>query len=169
VLLRPRSADREAVQVEVAAQSATHDEPQRRSSSSMEYAPAFHRVDGRQKRLHVGNADAERQPPSPHIADETDNESARRPDTRQYVAASSGTGKTHIGLGLGLAACQKGFSVGTDKSGNQGHGRRQLLSFAVTRHPTVEWLAQQIVEVFPWETAPTYLVRDNDGAYERMA
>jgi hypothetical protein len=37
--------------------------------------------------------------------------------------------------------------------------------FAVTRHPTAEWLAQQIIEAFPWETAPTYLVRDNDGAY----
>ena len=43
-----------------------------------------------------------------------------------------------------------------------GHGRRQLLWFAVTRHPTAEWLAQQIVEAFPWGTAPTYLVRDND-------
>jgi transposase InsO family protein len=46
-----------------------------------------------------------------------------------------------------------------------GHGRRQLLWFAVTRHPTAEWLAQQIVEAFPWTTAPTYLVRDNDRAY----
>ena len=46
-----------------------------------------------------------------------------------------------------------------------GHGRRQLLWFAVTRHPTAEWLAQQIVEAFPWNTAPAYLVRDNDGAY----
>src|SRR5246127_2121053 len=46
-----------------------------------------------------------------------------------------------------------------------GHGRRQLLWFAVTRHPTAEWLALQIVEAFPWGTAPTYLVRDNDGAY----
>jgi hypothetical protein len=46
-----------------------------------------------------------------------------------------------------------------------GHGRRQLLCFAVTQHPTAEWLAQQIVEAFPWGTAPTYLVRDNDGAY----
>src|SRR6266487_782020 len=46
-----------------------------------------------------------------------------------------------------------------------GHGRRQLLWFAVTRNPTAEWLAQQIVEAFPWNTAPTYLVRDNDGAY----
>jgi hypothetical protein len=24
---------------------------------------------------------------------------------------------------------------------------------------------QQIVEAFPWDTAPIYLVRDNDGAY----
>ena len=46
-----------------------------------------------------------------------------------------------------------------------GHGRRQLLWFAVTRYPTAEWLAQQIVEAFPWDTAPIYLVRDNDGAY----
>ena len=46
-----------------------------------------------------------------------------------------------------------------------GHGRRRLLWFAVTRHPTAEWLAQQIVEAFPWGTAPTYLVRDNAGAY----
>ena len=36
-----------------------------------------------------------------------------------------------------------------------GHGRRQLLWFAVTQHPTAEWLAQQIVEAFPWETAPS--------------
>ena len=46
-----------------------------------------------------------------------------------------------------------------------GHGRRQLLWFAVTRYPTAEWLAQQIVEAFPWDMAPTYLVRDNDGVY----
>ncbi len=46
-----------------------------------------------------------------------------------------------------------------------GHGRRQLLWFAVTRHPTAEWLAQQILEAFPWDMAPTYLVRDNDRAY----
>jgi hypothetical protein len=39
-----------------------------------------------------------------------------------------------------------------------GHARRQLLWFAVTRHPTAEWLAQQIVEAFPWGTAPTLCV-----------
>jgi hypothetical protein len=33
------------------------------------------------------------------------------------------------------------------------YGRRQLLWFAVTRHPTAEWLARQIVEAFPWEAS----------------
>ena len=46
-----------------------------------------------------------------------------------------------------------------------GHGRRQLLWFEVTRHPTAEWLARQITEAFPWASAPSYLVRDNDRAY----
>jgi transposase InsO family protein len=46
-----------------------------------------------------------------------------------------------------------------------GHGRRQLVWFGVTRNPSAEWLAQQIVEAFPWNTVPTYLVRDNDRAY----
>ena len=46
-----------------------------------------------------------------------------------------------------------------------GHGRRQLLWFEVTRHPTAEWLVGQITEVFPWSSAPRYLVRDNDRAY----
>jgi hypothetical protein len=46
-----------------------------------------------------------------------------------------------------------------------GHGRRQLLWFAVTRHPTAEWLARQITEAFPWDRAPTYIVRDNDRAF----
>ena len=38
-----------------------------------------------------------------------------------------------------------------------GHGRRELLWFEVTRHPTAEWLARQITEAFPWTSAPTYL------------
>jgi len=48
------------------------------------------------------------------------------------------------------------------------HGRRQLLWFDVTRHPTAEWLARQITEAFPWASAPTYLVRDNDRAYGQV-
>jgi hypothetical protein len=46
-----------------------------------------------------------------------------------------------------------------------GHGRRQLLWFDVTRHPTAEWLARQITEAFPWVSAPAYLVCDNDQSY----
>ena len=49
-----------------------------------------------------------------------------------------------------------------------GHGRRQLLWFDVTRHPTAEWLARQITEAFPWASAPAYLVRDNDRTYGRV-
>ncbi len=46
-----------------------------------------------------------------------------------------------------------------------GHGRRQLLWFEVTRHPTAAWLARQITEAFPWGSAPAYLVLDNDRTY----
>ena len=46
-----------------------------------------------------------------------------------------------------------------------GHGRRQLLWFAVTRNPTAEWLARQLTEAFPWDSAPKYLIRDNDRAF----
>jgi transposase InsO family protein len=46
-----------------------------------------------------------------------------------------------------------------------GHGRRRLLWFEVTCHPTAAWLARQITEAFPWASAPAYLVRDNDRAY----
>ena len=49
-----------------------------------------------------------------------------------------------------------------------GHKRRQLLWFAVTRSPTAEWLARQITEAFPWDTAPKYLIRDNDRAFGAM-
>jgi transposase InsO family protein len=48
-----------------------------------------------------------------------------------------------------------------------GHGRRQLLWFEVTRHPTAAWLARQVTEAFPW-ASPDYLVRDNDRAYGRV-
>lgn len=46
-----------------------------------------------------------------------------------------------------------------------GLGRRNIIWIAVTANPTAHWLALQITEAFPWDTAPAYLIRDNDGAY----
>jgi transposase InsO family protein len=43
--------------------------------------------------------------------------------------------------------------------------RRELAWLNVTRHPTAEWIAQQITEAFPWNEAPGYLIRDQDGIY----
>ena len=42
------------------------------------------------------------------------------------------------------------------------HDRRRILHFNVTAHPTAEWTAQQIVEAFPFDSAPKYLLRDRD-------
>ncbi len=44
-------------------------------------------------------------------------------------------------------------------------GRRELAWINVTRHPTADWIAQQITEAFPWNEVPRYLVRDQDGIY----
>jgi len=45
------------------------------------------------------------------------------------------------------------------------HERRSVLHFAITEHPTAEWTAQQIVEAFPYDTAPKYVLRDRDRIY----
>jgi transposase InsO family protein len=43
--------------------------------------------------------------------------------------------------------------------------RRRILHWNVTQHPTSRWLGQQIVNAFPWDSAPPYLLRDRDGGY----
>ncbi len=45
------------------------------------------------------------------------------------------------------------------------HERRKVVHFNVTEHPTAQWTAQQLVEAFPWDTAPKYLLRDRDAVY----
>jgi putative transposase len=45
------------------------------------------------------------------------------------------------------------------------HDRRRILSLNVTSGPSAAWTANQIVQAFPWETAPRYLLRDCDGIY----
>lgn len=45
------------------------------------------------------------------------------------------------------------------------HDRRRILHFNVTQHPTAVWAAQQIIEAFPEDRAPRFMVRDRDGIY----
>ncbi|MCP4870614.1 MAG: transposase family protein, partial [Proteobacteria bacterium] len=45
------------------------------------------------------------------------------------------------------------------------HDRRRVLHWGVTEHPTARWTAQQMVEAFPWDEAPRFLLRDRDSIY----
>jgi putative transposase len=45
------------------------------------------------------------------------------------------------------------------------HHRRRVIHFNVTEHPTAHWTAQQIVDAFPNDSAPSYLLRDRDQIY----
>jgi putative transposase len=47
------------------------------------------------------------------------------------------------------------------------HERRRIVHFNVTEHPTAQWTAQQIIEAFPWDTAPRSLLRDRDSIYSK--
>jgi hypothetical protein len=54
------------------------------------------------------------------------------------------------------------------------HDRRRIVHFGVTERPTAIWIAQQITEALPWDTAPRTMIRDRDGvcgkaARERLA
>ena len=45
------------------------------------------------------------------------------------------------------------------------HERRRIVHCHVTEHPTAAWTAQQVVDAFPWDEAPRYLLRDRDRIY----
>jgi hypothetical protein len=45
------------------------------------------------------------------------------------------------------------------------HDRRELLHLNVTDHSSAVWTARQLIEAFPEDTAPRYLLRDRDGIY----
>jgi putative transposase len=47
------------------------------------------------------------------------------------------------------------------------HDRRRVLHFNVTEHPTAAWTAQQIIEAFPDETVPHFMLRDRDQIYSQ--
>jgi len=45
------------------------------------------------------------------------------------------------------------------------HERRKVVHFNITDEPTAAWTAQQIINAFPYDTAPKYLLRDRDSIY----
>jgi putative transposase len=45
------------------------------------------------------------------------------------------------------------------------HERRRVVHFNVTASPTARWTAEQIIEAFPEDSAPRYMVRDRDSIY----
>ena len=45
------------------------------------------------------------------------------------------------------------------------HGRRRVIHFATTYHPSMEWVIQQLREATPYGRQPKYMFRDNDGIY----
>jgi len=48
------------------------------------------------------------------------------------------------------------------------HSRRSVVHFNVTEHPTAQWTAQQMIEAFPWEETPRYLIHDQDKIYGKQ-
>ena len=48
------------------------------------------------------------------------------------------------------------------------HHRRRVVHFNVTANPTAEWTARQVVEAFPYDEAPKYIVRDRDLIYGEL-
>jgi putative transposase len=45
------------------------------------------------------------------------------------------------------------------------HDRGRVVHFNATEHPTAQWTPRQLVEAFPFNTAPRYLLRDRDAIY----
>jgi putative transposase len=49
------------------------------------------------------------------------------------------------------------------------HHRRQIVHLAITEHPTAAWTAQQVIEAFPNDTTPPWLLRDRDAIYGNVS
>lgn len=58
---------------------------------------------------------------------------------------------------LSLTVCYVWFVIA--------HGRRRVGHFNATFNPTAAWTIQQLREVFPYDTAPKYLVFDRDAIF----
>jgi chromosomal replication initiation ATPase DnaA len=94
--------------------------PHRESSRSQQLArtsiparvPAFRLAAGPQASSRRGNCAGGTHRPARHSADERDSGSLPcDPDNGQYVAVSSGCGKSHLGAALGYALIENGYRV----------------------------------------------------------
>jgi transposase InsO family protein len=47
------------------------------------------------------------------------------------------------------------------------HGRRRIIHFNITPNPTAQWVIRQLHEAYPYDTAPDYLIYDNDAIFSR--
>jgi len=47
------------------------------------------------------------------------------------------------------------------------HERRRVVHFNVTDGPSAQWTGQQIIDAFPFDEAPRFLLRDQDRIYGR--
>ena len=45
------------------------------------------------------------------------------------------------------------------------HQRRRIVHVGITDHPTAAWTSQQVVDAFPHDSAPKWLLRDRDAIY----
>ena len=45
------------------------------------------------------------------------------------------------------------------------HSNREIVHLNITANPTAQWTAQQVVEAFPENSVPKYLMRDRDSIY----
>jgi putative transposase len=45
------------------------------------------------------------------------------------------------------------------------HGRRRVVHFNVTAHPTANWVWRQLIEATPWDEQPRFLIRDRDACF----
>jgi hypothetical protein len=46
--------------------------------------------------------------------------------------------------------------------------RRRIIYFNVTRNPTAEWTSLQLIQAFPFDTAPRFLIQDRDSIFGPM-
>jgi len=86
----------------------------------------------------------------------------------EMASANAGWGRRHIALVLGTL----GIFLAASTVRNIfymflvfDHARREVRHFAVTAHPSMEWVIQQLREAMPFGEQPRYLLPDNDGIY----